>query len=718
MKRPPIAFIRRVVLVALVAVVALLLGTYGFRRWRAQQARESVPESVPGDVRQQAERFTFSRSEGGQTLFKVEAQRTTERAGKTTVLEDVFITIYGIRGERADEIRTARCEYDVEGTGQIICPGEVVVHLRGGRAGIADYQRAVILTTAAVHFDPSTSVAWTDQPVRFEFPNGRGQALGLRYQSEEPALRFERDVTVELAGARAPIVIRGAALRFFARAPAFELVPPLEIRAGEELLTAASLRLELDSTLQARRIEAAGNVRARRHTWGRLANIRADRAAADYRAGRLERLRAAGQVVFEQEAAGAKEQLFCDEAVFSFDAAGREVERVTATGNARLLSASAGQARELRAPSMELRLRAAEQVLTARPNPALVLRGAAGDAQTIAADEMRMQFEARQRLRTLVATGSVQARQTRPGASTQATSSHHLRLRFDDAGRLADAEQWGAFRYQSDAWKAEAGRAVYSAAGGVYVLRESPAVWDAQTRTTAREIQLDDRAGLIRAEGEVRTTYTASADSPGFGPGEPAHLASERLRAERAAGRALYTGKARLWQGENRLAADSIELTRAPRRLLAEGNVSGHFLDATAPDGARAVQVASPRFAYAEADRRGLFDGGVVARNDFGTVHAPQLEVFLARSGAARLERALARGGVLIEGDGAEATGEQAEYRAAARTVAVWGGAPKISDPARGTTAGDRLTLFLADGTIRIESAEGTRTFTRRPWTR
>jgi lipopolysaccharide export system protein LptA len=176
-------------------------------------------------------------------------------------------------------------------------------------------------------------------------------------------------------------------------------------------------------------------------------------------------------------------------------------------------------------------------------------------------------------------------------------------------------------------------------------------------------------------------------------------------------------GKARLWQGENRLAADSIELTRSPRRLFAEGNVSGHFLDSTS-EGARAVQVTSQRFTYLETDRRGLFDGEVIAHNDFGTMRAPQLEVFLAGGNSARLERALARGGVLINGDGAEATGEQAEYSAGAQTVAVWGGAPKISDPSRGTTAGDRLTLFLADGTIRIDSAEGARTVTRRPWTR
>ena len=133
------------------------------------------------------------------------------------------------------------------------------------------------------------------------------------------------------------------------------------------------------------------------------------------------------------------------------------------------------------------------------------------------------------------------------------------------------------------------------------------------------------------------------------------------------------------------------------------------------------MEVASQRFSYVEAEHRGLFEGQVTAHNDFGTLHSPALEVFLAPGGesnSGQLERALARGGVVIEQGTAQATGERAEYSAAAQTVSVWGGAPKITDPTRGSTAGDRLTLFLADGTLRVDSAEGTRTVTRRPWTR
>ncbi len=728
MKRPPIEQIRRLVLAALVAVALVVGANYGWRRWQAYQARQSAPTTVPGDVQQQAERFTLSRSEAGQTLFTVEAARTTERAGKTTVLENVVVKVYGRRGERADEIRTTRCEYDVTGTGQILCPGEVSVHVSSGAGAADDPKRAVELTTAAVHFDPASGSAWTDEPVRFSFPQGSGQALGMRYQGTDPAVQFEKQINIEASRGGTPMVIRASQLRFFAREQAFELVPPLEVRAGDRVLVADRLRMELDSSFQTRKVEAAGNVRASGRYAEGTATAWAAQMVADFGGeGHIAQLRAAGQVRLERQGAKSKEQLTCDEAVMFFSAGGGEAERVTAAGSARLLSTLADQTRELRAPTMELKLQGAKQTLTARPRGTLTLRTPQGDERTLTAERIDLQFENRDRLRGLNASGGVQMKLTRPGAAPQTSASQEMRARFDDEGRLAEAEQWGQFRYQSDRWQAEAGRATYSAAQGVYRLREQPVFWDAVSRTTARGIDLEEKTEILRAEGDVRTTYRSTGKSqPGFGTGEPVQLAADKLRVERATGRARYEGRARMWQGESRLAASIIDLYQNPNKLVAEGNVSGLFVEAPKDSDAevekrRAVEVASQRATYVEGEHRVLFEEQVLAHNDFGTLRAPVLEVFLApgaQGNSSGVERALARGGVVIEQGTAQATGERAEYSAAAQTVAVWGGAPKITDPTRGSTAGDRLTLFLADGTLRVDSAEGTRTVTRRPWTR
>jgi lipopolysaccharide export system protein LptA len=118
----------------------------------------------------------------------------------------------------------------------------------------------------------------------------------------------------------------------------------------------------------------------------------------------------------------------------------------------------------------------------------------------------------------------------------------------------------------------------------------------------------------------------------------------------------------------------------------------------------------------------GVFEGDVRAEGEFGALAAARLEVRLApQSGA--LESARASGGVRLEetdlppGEaGWLATSEVAEYQPEPPVVVLSGGTPTLLDPRRGSTRGARLTLNLADDTISIESQEGARTVTRRPW--
>ncbi|HKZ52405.1 MAG TPA: LPS export ABC transporter periplasmic protein LptC, partial [Candidatus Acidoferrales bacterium] len=683
-----------------------------------------LPATVGTDVQQQAEKFTFSRTQEGQTLFTVEASRTTERAGRTTVLEDVLVRIYGQRGERADEIRTTRCEYDAGRTERIICPGEVIVLLRNSGAAEAARAPSIQLTTTALQFDPNESVAWTDEPVRFVFPGGTGEAVGLRYQSVEPRVRFGEEIAIlAQRTAEQPVRITGSRLEYNASSRIFELAAPLQIVVGDRSLVADRLRLELDSEFRTRRIEAVGNARATIPQDGRTLTVRAAQAVGEYAAaGGMERLRASGQVEFQGKGPDSSERLSCQEAVFHFKLPGPVLERVVATGSPSLVVETAGETRSLRAPELELSLRGAgRQLLTARGRGTLVQRRRTGEERTVVADRLQIEFAENRQLRALAASGSVEMRESPPGSGPRSSTSDELRARFTPQGTLAAAEQWGRFRYRDERWQAQAGRADYTGAGNPIVLREQPVVWDASSRTSAGRIEFLEESGELRAEGDVRTTgKPAAGASDGFGSGEPVQLAAERLHAWPEERRARYEGRARLWQGENRLAASVIELIGEPGKLTATGEVSALFVEARSQgqsaESRRAVRVTAERFSYLAADRRAVFDAHVIARNDFGALHTPRLEVFLS-SDSARLERVHAGGGVLIEQGGLQASSDEGEYRADAQTVVLWGGTPTLRDPQRGTTTGARLTLFLADDTLSIDSAEGTRTVTRRPWT-
>ena len=747
MKRPPIEKLRRLALVGAVTVGLVLAATYGWRRWQAYEARRGMKVELAADVEQQAEKFSVSRSEEGRTLFTVQASRTIERTGKTTVLENVVATIHGRRGDRADEIRTERCEYDQGGTGEISCPGEVRVTLRGSAPsrGLGTPAGGLELTTSRVRFDTAKGEAWTDERVRFVFSGGTGEGVGLRYQAEEPAVQLQSQVDIHLTGVR----VEGAQLHYYAGSRTLELLPPLSLRSERGTLTAERVRTELDPEFRAQRVEAEGRVRVQGQQQGRAFTLSSPRAVALYAAdGSLRELEASQGVEVTRRGGDTEESLTSREAVLTF-AAGDQVDRVKATGDARLVTRAPRETRELRAPTLELAYgppARTRQRLVAGPRGTLVVRRPEGEERTLTADRIEMEFENEQRLRSLAGSGDVQTESRRPNGARQKTASDELRARFDDDGNVAEAEQWGRFRYDGDRWHAQAGRADYRGAGDTYLLREQPAFWDSTTRTTARVIEINDKAGKLGAEGDVRSTRRSA--SPGqqgspadSGGGEPVHFASERLQADRDRNWARYEGQARMWGGQNRLAADAIELFQDERKLVARGNVSGLFFEAAKeekkaeagkpdgpkPDGQkpaaapRGVTVTSARFTYWEAEHRGLFEEDVKARNDFGLLTAPRLEVFLgagAEGGSESLERARAEGGVLIEQPDGQATSEQAEYRAGEQTVTLTGGPPKVVDAERGTVTGAQLTLFLSDGTIRVNSDEGTRTVTRRRWTR
>ena len=735
MKPSLVKLIRRLALTGMVVAILVIAGNYGVRRWRAARVRSALPAEIRGDVQQQAERFTFSRSDQGQTLFTVEASRTTERAGQTTVLEDVVVKIYGHRGDRADEIRTPRCEYDQKGTGKIICPDEVTIRLGGGRDSPAQPGRSILLVTTNVEFDTLQGVAWTRQPVRFSFPQGSGQAVGMRYQPHEPRVQLESSVLIQVArGEEAPIEIQGAQLHYYTGTQSFVLLPPLRLALPGRTLVADRLRMELTPDFRTKRIEATGRVRLEGRQGERHLKGQAARVEAIYDSeGLIERLLAQGEVHFTARGRDSEETLTCREADFTFDPSRHWVERIVASGNARLDSQTAKGTRTLRAPLLELQFRAGgidRQLLTARKRGTLVLQDRNGEQRTVVGDQIALEFVESKRLRSLAASGDVETQETRPDGQLRQTWSKELRARFDAEGNLAEAEQWGDFRYRGGDWQAEAGRAHYRAETDTIVLRERPVVWDPTSRTRATIIEVVQKTGSVRAEGQVRTTQKDSAGSGhGFGAGEPIQLAAERMRAERNGNWARYEGHARLWQGESRLAASTIDLFRDLGRLVAEGNVTSLFVEevqeekreGTSIRRRRAVTVTAEKFTYQEAERRGVFERSVRAWNDFGVLTAPHLEVFLAPGVGAssdRLERAWARGGVQIEQGTRLATGEEAEYLAVAQTVVLWGGSPTLSDRERGSTTGARLTLFLVDGRISVDSAEGTRTLTRRSWSR
>src|SRR3989475_10678985 len=179
------------------AAAALLLASltavmYLERKWAAHREQQKAPPPAPQDVTRRSNGLTFSKMDGNQKIFTVEASKATDFKGKdASLLEDVKITIFGKKGERHDTIHTQSCQYEKAGE-SIACSGEVQFDLESraeaGRAARNPDVRAeekVHVETREVVFNRTNGTARTDQPVKFVFPNGTGEALGVEYHSEE-----------------------------------------------------------------------------------------------------------------------------------------------------------------------------------------------------------------------------------------------------------------------------------------------------------------------------------------------------------------------------------------------------------------------------------------------------------------------------------------------------------------------------------------------------
>ncbi len=215
------------------------------------------------------------------------------------------------------------------------------------------------------------------------------------------------------------------------------------------------------------------------------------------------------------------------------------------------------------------------------------------------------------------------------------------------------------------------------------------------------------------------------------------------MQANSKTGRALYTGHARLWQGDSVMQADSIELLREERVMNAVGNVRAVFPQAAGPLPAETVPVQpgpkKPRLwhvtagtlTYRDAEGCTHLEKNVVAQAAEQKMRAAAVDLYFTRAekpnsnvaigssaaspaaGAQQISRAVGTGGVIVEQGTRKATAERGEYSAADGKFVMSGGNPTIYDAVDGTTTGRQLTFFLADDTIIVDSENGPRTLTR-----
>ncbi|HVH60406.1 MAG TPA: LPS export ABC transporter periplasmic protein LptC [Candidatus Sulfotelmatobacter sp.] len=779
---------------ATACLLALLtLGVYLDRKWVAHREREKAPPPAPAGVTRQESKLTFSKGLGAQNIFTVEASKATNfRDNGASLLEDVKITIFGKTGARHDVIHTHRCEYEKDGQ-SIVCSGEVQLDLESAE----DAERVqknrgtaaekVRVETRGVTFNRETGIAKSDQPVEFVFPNGQGQAIGVEYRSEEGAVRLLRDVSFLLVpgnatqesktpgmNVREPVRVKASSADFERDSRVMHLRGQVEARTATARLHAGEIRLSLDKTFRAERLVAAAGDDGKEpelesHEKDDEMHLSGKTFTVSFTPeGSLATMEAAGGVKGSRENGKDADDFSADRASMDLwpqlnqpkdlnlrgdvqlrSKKGKTRESRTLETNALLVEFAERKKGESSVPERAETLARGtlEWTDTVAPPTTSASPAEAGPAQTkLTADKLELTFDSNGRANQLLASGNVVTDRALPGKAVESATAQNGSAQLLGSGDWSQIELQGDVRLKEGDRRAQGDRVVFVRSAQTATLTGNALARDASTETRAPRITFVQSSGEIRADGSVQSSnFAVRGTSPQLAA-TPANISADTLRANSKTGRALYTGHARLWQGDSVLEADSIELLRDAKTLNASGNVRAVFPQSPGPGvtPARAltVQQRTPNkvklwhitagtLTYNEAENRAHLGKNVVAQSAEQEIRAPQMDLYFTRSekgaagpggatasatapaGAQQISRAVATGGVTVVQGTRTATAERGEYSAVDGKFVMTGGNPTIFDASEGTTSGRQLTFFLADDTIIVDSEKGSRTLTK-----
>jgi lipopolysaccharide export system protein LptA len=764
-------------------LATIVAGTYLYRNWQARQVRKHAPPPAPIAVQRQSSSFSFSKVEGNQTIFTVTALRATEfKESDRNILEDVLITIFGRSGDRNDRIHTTSCEYRRD-NGGILCAGEVRMDLQSAEDARLQSQGSgrkladgvIHLGTRNVMFNRETGEARADQEVIIEFPQGRGRGTGVSYHALSGIVQLEKNVEMTLtsvpdgkAGAKKissagrnapPLKITGSKLEFIRETGLARLSGPVQATQGEREIKAGMLELELDAALHARKLSAlsGGSPRQRPELVSKKENaggtVTADELSVLlHPQGWIEKVKARGAVHGRMASPKGEQQLDAGRAELELEPKTRKPAQLQASEKifGEMKTAANGAVKRLRTEALLVRFASGAGQHGTRVDSAETLaagtlewqgamQGAASKAEStrLSGQKIGAKFNANGRPAELSAQGAEVERHLQ-GRPVQTTSSKELRVQVATGGDWSEMDFDGEAKLTEGDRIAQADQAQLLRSTQTAMLAGNAVVNDGMTRTTAQHISFMQATGEIRGDGKVASTDLAAGRGVVNLAPVPANITADHLAGNSMTGRALYSGNARLWQGDSVMEADSIELQRDTRMLHAVGNVVAEFPQAAGtftssaatpaadspstkqagvPGSLRRWRVRAGMLTYWGQESRARLEKNVHAKSQQEEIIAPVMEFYFSSAepggGARQLSRAVATGGVIVQEGERRGTADQGEYLASEGKFVLSGGHPTLTGAFGDTTTGRKLTFFLADDTIVVDSENGTRTLTK-----
>jgi lipopolysaccharide export system protein LptA len=733
---------RGLLLAAIVVILGAVAVSYYSRRERLARQAPPPPQALPREVEAVASDWVWSHTAGGRPVVEVRAKQFRQVGGRFE-LERVDLRLYHNDGSRFDGVKSARAEFDVA-QGSLYSEGEVEITMGLPAQGPAQ-GRLVLVRSSGVTFESRTGRASTERLAAFSFDQGQGQAVGASYDPGTRELHMKSQVELNWRGrdpASKPMKLEAGELIYRERDALVSLSPWARLTRENTLLEAAGALVFLaDGAIQ--KVESR-QARGTDRYPDRQLEYAAEHLTMHFSPrGEVEKITADGKAGLVALSEAARTTVRAERVDLDFDlSSGQSVLRkALAMGSSSMESVplprpgrALPETRVLRSEVIQLAMRAGgreiDSVETHAPGEVEFLPNRPEQRhRRMAGERMWISYGPENRVRSVRA---VEVRTSSEGPAPPKgkpvpppalTSSKDLAAEFDSqTGQLARLEQWGDFRYEEGARKAQAGRAVLEEAREVITLEQNARVWDAAGSTAADWIRLEQRTGDVTAQGKVissRLPDRKGGSSGLLSTDQPLEARAGRMITTERRQKVRYEGSAVLWQGANRLRAETVDIDRAARRLEAHGGVWTQFADAPKGGSDAAKRKGPPVFAvvesadlnYTEADRLARYSGGARLRRAALEVRAGQIRAYFREASAqSSLDRAYADGQVEVVEQTPDRVrkglAEHAEYYADDSRIVLWGGAPSLADSLRGQSRGERLTYWADDDKLLINGDE------------
>ena len=617
--------LRRWLAVIAVLFIAMIAGTYFYARLRLRNVLNEIPNKIGIDIKQTANGFQFSKSDGKRTLFTVQAGKLKQfKLDGSAELHDVSIILYGRDSSRFDQIYGDDFSYDKK-TGNVTGHGEVQIDLEANPTGAAgpdqgtprELKNPIHLETRDLVFNQESGDATTNARVDFSTPQASGWAVGVLYSGKTNTLTLVSQIHVTMGGQKAESLFATHAR--ITHEP-HEVVldhPLLRNETGTVEAEQATLFLGPDNEVQ--RVLATGNVNAESSAEDSdPMRARADEAEM-WLAGKENRLRTVtltGNVHVERIGS---QPMQGDAGRAILDFLGQnQLQKVHAMDGVRLAqrggsiaapttASSAGNSRpqdfDLTAPVIDFfvaggnRLDHAETsgaakitISPAQNSPAQNTTAANSPASAqrtvITAGRFDAKFsptsDGSSRLASIHGAPDAKIVNLTPSLPARVSTSQTLDAQFSPQGGIESVIQLGSVAYddgqvpakRTQAW---ADKALYTPADRILVLTGSPRVSEGSMATTARTIRINRVTDDAFADGNVKSTYSELTEQPDgalLASASPIHVTAATMTSHNSPGVALYQGNARLWQDANIVEAPSIQFDRDRRFLVAQGTAA------------------------------------------------------------------------------------------------------------------------------------------------